>query len=138
MKHTLALGLLMTALAMPALAENHDKTEGGAQAHAEHYGMKKMGGKDKHGERAWKEMDANDDGAVSMEESQDFSKKKFEERDANKDGKVTREEWESFYKERMKERREKMHKKDGDAPHHHKQGKPPVDGEKPAETEKTN
>ena len=58
-------------------------------------------------ERTWKEIDTNNDGIITREESIAFSNKKFDDKDLNKDGKITRAEWDSYREEKMKEAREK-------------------------------
>jgi Ca2+-binding EF-hand superfamily protein len=67
-------------------------------------------------EKMWKEMDTNEDGSITREESTAFGNKKFDERDSNKDGKVTREEWDAFRKAKMEERKKRMNEKQANMP----------------------
>ncbi len=119
MRSSILLGIALATISTAAMAAEAP-ADSGKPADAPE--MHKMGDRmhkrmDEHMERMFKEMDSNNDGSISREESTAFGNKKFDERDANKDGKVTKEEWDAFRKtkmEEMKAKREKMmDKKDG-------------------------
>jgi hypothetical protein len=118
MKHSIIIGIALAAFATPALAETpaQNPTQSAQDSTAPATGnMRHMNGKmhDRMQNRMdymWKEMDTNNDGVITREESTAFGNKKFDEKDANHDGKVTKEEWEAFHNakmEKMKEMRSK-------------------------------
>lgn len=102
MKHSLTIGLILAAFSTSAMAETP------APKLAEPAKAEKMQNRMKgRMERMWKEMDSNNDGAISKEESTAFGNKKFDEKDGNHDDTITREEWDAFHKAKMEEKKAK-------------------------------
>jgi len=108
MKHSLTLTLILTMFASSAMAETATPPAKESPNMGNMMGGKMYDRMNNHMEYMWEQLDTNNDGAISKEESTAFSNKKFEEKDANKDGKITKEEWESYRADKMKQRQEKM------------------------------
>lgn len=123
MKNYLILVGLVALVSTPVLANEVAKKSDAPLDHVAAEGTKPEHGMNhmmddrmkKHGEYMWKEMDTDNDGVITKEESTAFGNRKFEERDANHDGKVTREEWDNFRKEKMEQRMKERMGKSGDA-----------------------
>ena len=135
MKLSLTLGLALAMFANTAMAETPTETAPKPEQAAKmpHMDGNMMGEKihkrmDERMSRAWQELDANNDGAITKEESSAYSNKKFEEKDTNKDGKVTKAEWDAFRAAKMTERKAKMGMS-GNMPMGDRK---PMSGEKPA------
>lgn len=133
MRSYILLGMALAAISTAAMAaETPAATEPAKQAvdGKEMNKEGKMRHKGMRMEKMWKEMDANEDGSISREESTAFGNKKFDERDANKDGKVTREEWDAFRKAKMEERKKHMDEKRENLPKDGANPPAPVDTKK--------
>ncbi len=122
MKNTLGLTLILTLIASSAMAESSpaktapEKTAASSTQesydskipHAAEVKNMRKNRMAEYMERTWKEIDTNNDGVITREESTAFSNKKFDDKDLNKDGKITKEEWDAYREEKMKEAREKF------------------------------
>ncbi len=140
MKTSIALAITLASLSTSAMAETPAMTKSQPAPAAGMPAMgadmsKHMGGK-RHGymkermERMWKEMDTNNDGSISKEESTAFGNKKFDEKDANHDGKVTREEWDAFHTAKMEEMKARMEKRHENMPMGDKKQETPAEPKK--------
>lgn len=116
MKNSIKLGLILTVFSSAAIADDHMQKSGMGDAKEPMKQEMREKMKERMHNRSeymWNELDANNDGFISKEESNAYSNKKFEEKDADKDGKVTKEEWEAHRKakmEKMKEKHKEMKK----------------------------
>lgn len=122
MKNTLGLTLILTFIAGSAMAESapakpapekaplssSQESYTGKIPHADEVKNMRKTRMAEYMERTWKEIDTNNDGVITREESTAFSNKKFDDKDINKDGKITKEEWDAYREEKMKEAREKF------------------------------
>ncbi|MCB0376942.1 MAG: hypothetical protein KDD33_00490 [Bdellovibrionales bacterium] len=88
--------ILLAMIALVTLGACAHHKSCGDKAKAGHHMKKDMW------EKAWKDMDTNNDGKLSKKEFTDFKVAKFTDMDTNKDGFVTMDEKKEFHKKMKK------------------------------------